>query len=389
MVFFGIIGLVSVFKKENQLKVPLIFLCVVMFLLVSKFLMLSPIKPDIFYKLTIYHWRFFPYLKISSIIFIGIGLHSTFDKIMNFSSEKEMINIGIRLVGIMIIVTPLVLCGRSLSTNRIRNAHSLVTFNEFDRKGEILSLWDWLRLNVDSDISRVCFEDTLYTYPAKNSKYRLNHVLALTSIATEIKQIGGWAGYSSAFGSIYNKGWGGYLFNTDDFDKLSENTVAENLKLLNCKFIVAHSKEVVNFLKKITVLEQVATIGGFSVFEYKNMVPAWAFKLKNEEKVNLKKISSSSYNIITNGQAEDLIQLSLAYHPSWKAYYKNHEIPINYNKALMQIRLPVSGNQVIKLRYTISKIKPLVFLVLGMILFICFLFYIHTKQTMFTNERGK
>jgi hypothetical protein len=384
--FFWVVGLVSIFKKENQLKLPFISLFVVLFLLVSKMLMLSPIKPNVFYKLTIYYWRFFPYLKIVFIIIVGMGLYFIFDKIINFSSEKEMINLGIKFVGIMIIVASLGLCGRALTGNRIDNAHSLIAFDEFDRKEEILSLWDWLLRNVDSKLSRVYFEGTFYTYPSKNSKYRHNGILALTSITTDIKQIGGWCGFTSAFGFNYNQSVGGYLFSTNDFDKLSEDTVAENFKLINCKFIVAHSTDLVNFLKNVTFLKQIATIGSFTIFEYKNMIPAWGFKVKNKEKINLKKISSSRYNIIVNGHAGDLIHLSLAYHPNWKAYYKNIEIPINYNKALMQIRLPATGNQAIELRYTIDKMKPVVFLVIGMTIFIYLLFYGHNKLTELTSE---
>lgn len=46
--FFGVVGLASVFKKQNQFKLPLISLYVVLFLMVSKSLMFSPIKPNIF-----------------------------------------------------------------------------------------------------------------------------------------------------------------------------------------------------------------------------------------------------------------------------------------------------------------------------------------------------
>lgn len=379
LLFFGFVGFVSVSKKDYQLKLPLIFLFIGLFLLVSKYFMLSPLKVSIFYRLEQYHWRFYPYLKILCVIFIGIGLHFTSDNIMKFSSEKEIINLGTKFVGIMIIFASLALCGRVLTTNRIHHVHSLQTFNTFERKDEIISLWDWLKRNIDPELSRVYMEDTLTTYPSKDSQYRRNHILALTSIATDIKQIGGWNGFTSAFARLYNPGGGQHLFNTDDLNKLSENTVAENLKLLNCKYIVAHSTNVVNFLKNITILEQIATIGSFTVFEYKNMIPAWGFNLKSKEKINLERISSSSYNITANGQAGDLVHLSLAYHSNWKAYHKNVEIPINSSKSFIQIKLPATGNQLIELRYTIDKIAPVVLLFIGIVIFIFFLLYGHNK----------
>lgn len=373
--FFWAAGLVSVFKKDNQLKLPLISLYVVLFLLVSKSLMLSPIKPHFFYRLTLYYWRFIPYLRIVCIMFVGMGLHFIYAKIMNFSSKRKMISLVIKFVGIMIIVAALGLCGRTLTKNRRINAHSLITFDQIYSKKEISSLWGWLFRNVDSELYRVYFEDTFSTYPSKNSKYRLNHILALTSSATDIKQIGGWGGFASDFASKYNRGWGGYLFQTNEFNKLSENTIGENLKLLNCKFVVAHSKDLVHFLKSLTIFKQAAVIGSFTIFEYQNMIPAWGFNVKSKEKINLERVSSSSYNIITNGHTGDLIHLSLAYHLNWKAYYKNTEIPINYHDSFMRISLPATGKQVVELRYSIDKVTPVLFLIIGMTVFIFFLFY--------------
>ena len=377
LLFFGIVGFVNVFKKDNQLKIPLISLFAVLLLLVSKMLMLSPVKPFIFYILTIYHWRFVPYLKIVYIIFVGMGLSLAYDRIKYFSSNKKMIRLTIKFFGIMLIIVALGLCGSILSKSRIKNSHSLITFDEFDNKEDILSLWDWLSRNVDSQGYRVYFEDTIGAYPSKTSKHRYNHVLALTSISTDIKQIGGWAGFTSAFGVAYNRGWSGYLFHTKDYNKLSEKTIAENLKLLNCKFIIAHSKDLVAFLKNIDILKQVAIIGDFIIFEYKNMIPSWGFEVKNKEKIGLKEISPDKYHITANGHVGDLIQLSLAYNSNWKAYYKNSKIPIIYNKALMQIKLPTTGNQTIKLIYSIDKTKTIVFFLIGMVIFIYLLFYIH------------
>lgn len=379
LLFFGIAGLISVFKKKNNIRLPLISLCLVLFLLVSRFLMLSPVKPNIFYQLSINYWRFLPYLKIAWILIIGIGLGSVYNNIINLSSEKKMIGVGAKCVGIIIIVASLGVCGRNLTLNRINRSYTLTTFDQFEKKKEISSLSGWLLRNVDLKSSRVYFEDTIATYP-ENSKYSNNHILALAGIASNMKQIGGWAGGSdSAFVRTYAVGAGGYLFQTNDFNTLSGHTVAENLKLLNCKFIVAHSSDLKKFLANLNFLKKIAAIGDFTVFEYKNMIPAWGFKVKNEETINLKNTSSTGYNVIANGHAGELVQLSLAFHPNWRAYYKKTEIPINYNKALMQIRLPASGNQVIELRYTIDKMKPLSLLLIGLIIFTYLSFYIHTK----------
>jgi hypothetical protein len=266
-----------------------------------------------------------------------------------------------------------VLCGRSLINNQTWSDKNQLTLAKLEKREEILSLWSWLSKNVDPEETRVYFEDTALSYPLAT---KMNiHVLALTSIATDIKQIGGWSGFLGDFGRRYNIGEGGVLFGRKSANEISEKQIAENLKLLNCKYIVVHSEELVDRLENITFLQKAAIIGDFHIFEHSDMVSAWAYNVANQEPSTLIKRSPAQYILISNGNNNDNIQISLAYKNKWKAYYNSTEIPIINHKALMQIRLPDTGNQVIELKYVINKKTPIIILLLGLVcLLICMRF---------------
>ena len=197
------------------------------------------------------------------------------------------------------------------------------------------------------------------------------HVLALTSTATDIKQIGGWSGFVGDFGRRYNIGQGGFLFGLKSAAEISEKLIATNLKLLNCKYIVVHSEELVNLLENTSILQKAAKIGDFHIFEYADMVSAWAYKVESQEQNTLIKRSPTHYILMSNGHKDDNIQISLAYNSKWKAYYNKIEIPIINHKALMQIRLPDTGSQMIELKYVINKKAPIIILLLGLACLLC------------------
>jgi hypothetical protein len=197
------------------------------------------------------------------------------------------------------------------------------------------------------------------------------HALALTSMATDIRQIGGWSSFIGNFGRRYNIGQGGYLFGRKSADEISEKLIATNLRLLNCKYMVVHSKEFVNLLENMSILKKAAIIGDFHIFEHADMVSAWAYNVENQQQNTLIKRSPTHYTLLSNGHKNDSIQISLAYNNKWRAYYDKAEIPIIPHKALMQIRLPDSGSQMIELKYVINKKAPIIIFLLGLVCFAC------------------
>ena len=390
IVFFAVVGLVSIVKKENNLKLPILAIYLTGFLLASRLLSLFPVKNSFFLTLTFYSSRFEILLKIVFIILAGVGLKSFYDY-FNFTRDKNKIFImTAKVFSLLVFVLALVLCGRDLSQNRIWSEKHLITFDKFENKSDVESLWHWLSNNVNAEEYRVYFEDTWLSYPLDLKAYNrrpinlnyevYNHVLALTSIATDIKQIGGWCGFYSRFGRRYNRGSGGFLFGNKSANEISEKLIADNLKSLNCKYIVVHSEELVNLLENISILQKAAIIGDFHIFEYSDMVSAWAYKVESEEPSTLIKRSPTNYILMSNGNNNDKIQISLAYNSKWKAYYNKTEIPIINHKELMQIRLPDKGSQVIELKYVIDKKPPIFILLLGLVCLLCCIRFIKRKS---------
>jgi hypothetical protein len=158
-------------------------------------------------------------------------------------------------------------------------------------------------------------------------------------------------------------------------DKLSESFVRENLKLLNCKYIISNSIDVTAFLKTLSTLRPVEVIGTLTVFEVIDMESAWAYNTATGIKGEWKRISPSNYMIRAVGNAGDIIHVSLAYHSNWKAFYANEEIPIQYHKALMKFELPAEGDQTIELRYNTEKMIPILLFIFGVAIFMAILLY--------------
>ena len=391
IVFFAVVGLVAIVKKENNLKLPILAIYLTGFLLASRLLVLFPVKINFFLILTVYYWRFEILLKIVFIILAGVGLKSFYDYCNLTRDKKKLFNMTAKVFSLLVFVLALVLCGRGLSQNRIWSEKHLITFDKFENKRDVESLWYWLTNNVNAEEYRVYFEDTWLSYPLDIKAYNhrsglnlnsevYNHVLALTSIATDIKQIGGWCGFTNNFGRRYNIGIGGLLFGSKSANEISEKLIADNLKSLNCKYIVVHSEELVNLLENISILQKAAIIGDFHIFEYSDMVSAWAYKVESKEPSTLIKRSPTHYILMSNGNNNDKIQISLAYNFNWKAYYNMTEIPIINHKELMQIRLPDKGSQVIELKYVIDKKPPIIILLLGLVCLLCCIRFIKRKS---------
>jgi hypothetical protein len=375
LLFFIPIGLFGVWKKEPRLKWPACGMYITGIFLASKMILLLPSKPSIFLNLVQFSPRFVVYLQLVFLLVAGAGCDYLYQVGQRMDPQTTVPSRENAVFRFLILLTVSALCLTSVPDLYKQRQNYLMTLDTFERKEELRSLWKWISLHVDPQETRVCFEDTFGTYPWRVDNNK-NHPLALTSLYTGINQVGGWCGFVSNFGYRYNDGEGGYLFGKHSAGELTKPYVAENLRLLNCRYLVANSPEITEFLDGAYFLKKAETIGTFSIFEYRNMSPAWAYKNDTHEKVDLRKISSRQYELRTTGQAGEKIQISLAYQPNWQARQNDTQIPILYNKALMQVALPRSGPQVIELVYRIEKMTPLLFAGGGVILLIIISLYI-------------
>ena len=369
LLFFGLLGLLVLFKKEPKLKGPAYGIYCMGVFLTSEMILLLPDPPNLLLKLIHFSYRFGVYLQMILILAAGIGLDFLYEASKKMRFQTVSLEKGLKVFRFLLLLVVFGLGVVSVRSIYIHRHESLMTLETFEKKGELRSLWKWLSQNVNPRETRVYFEDTLGTYPwAVKNNY--NHPLALTSVHTGINQVGGWCGFVSDFAYRYNHGIGGDLFGKHSPRDLTKPLVAENLKLLNCRYIIANSPKVTGFLDSISFLRRVETIGTFAIFEYSALSPAWAYKNDGQEKVDLHKISPRRYALAATGQAGEWIQISLAYNPNWQARQNDTLIPIQYHKALMQIALPKSGPQVISLEYRIEKKKPLFFAMGGIILLV-------------------
>jgi len=259
---------------------------------------------------------------------------------------------------------------------------------------DVHSLWTWLDKNVRPHNERIYMEDTYKSLRWNNSdnpESNKSHVLALTSIYTGISQINGWCGYTHYFAREHECGMGGCLFGYNLAEStISNKQIHEEMKLLNCRYIVAHTETVKHRLAQAPFLRKVEQIGPFDIFDNLEFTSAWAYNFYTGEKQTLRKSTPISYELTAKGNQNELVLISLANKANWKAYYRGREIPIHDHKALMQVILPAQGIQTIELKYKIDKINSIISMCLGIILTILYIIvtYIGHSRKMVTLTDG-
>ncbi len=321
-----------------------------------------------------------------------------------FNRSKNTQKIIWKMATIIVAISFSLIAVRTPKKIFIDKTNQFMTFDASSIAPDIREMWTWLNKNVNSSKERIYFEDTYDSLQWNNSSYYTNnntHVFALTSIYTDISQVSGFCEFMNDFSRTHEGGRAGQLFgkivdvefsynptyypmkfsdNQIDSLKLSDNLIYDRMKLLNCRYIVVYSDKTKRRLKDVPFLELVAKFDKFFIFKNTKMESAWAYKVGTGEKVQLIKHSPIHYELITDGQADDLVQISIAYLAKWRAFYETNEIPIVNSNELMQVHLPDHGKQVIHLKYIIDRKTPLMFILAGVISLLLLINFTSTKH---------
>jgi hypothetical protein len=368
--FFGFIFLWK--NKKRTFFVSLTIYLAAVSILLRVFIHL-PMKIRSLYQLMSYPDRFQFWTQIIYLFWLTAGLNWLFLLITSKPARPRRplsYLVPILFVSFLIVLT----------LNGLRNLGQIVasgrqiTLDVYSSRGEIQGLFDWLKNNIDSSKTRVFYEDTNGTYkwtddyPDPSPFNCSTHILALSDIYTKINHIGGWFGTDGYTCYLY-RGDGGALFAMKREQDYSEVNLARNMRLLNCRYLVANSQQVKRFLDQVKFLETIQVIGRFKVYEYRELEPAWAFSANGRStEIKVEKISPTKFKIQVANEEKDNLVVSLAYDKRWKAYLRGQEIPISSQAGLISIPINNAGPQEVWLKYKIEKRIPIIFVLLGLIL---------------------
>lgn len=261
----------------------------------------------------------------------------------------------------------------------LKSAIPLQTLSSIENEPVLRDLWKWIRENIDHTETRVYFEDTHKSYiiVPKSTPFlasvpdRSSHALALTGLYTPVKQINGWAVFSSRFAQLY-LAHGEESFGGLELEDATAESVDMNMRWLNCRYLIAYSRKMKAWLSGLPFLQEVAQVDCFTVYRHREMVAAWAFSMSDPDKgfpVESRR-HGQEYIITADGRKGDIVIVSVAYARYWKAYADNHPLPIEPERALIKFVLPKSGTSRIQLRYEIQKNRPLACQGIGALLFV-------------------
>ncbi|MDH7513618.1 MAG: hypothetical protein QHH14_11790 [Clostridiales bacterium] len=255
---------------------------------------------------------------------------------------------------------------------RIVRSGRQITLGSYRERWEIDQLFEWLNQNIDKEKSRVFLEPTKGTYkwksdyPAGSPKNCRTHMIALSDIYTSLLHVGGYYYSSSKFAYLY-QGDGGSLFGMRNVEEFSEEKLLNDMRLLNCYYIVANSPQVKNFLDDLDSLECLESIGRFKIYAKRNFEPAWAFfEDGTRDGIEIQKKSPTDYLIHVEGRRKKDLIISLAFNKRWKAYCGNRRIPLVSKFALISIPIDSENQMTIHLRYEIEKKIPIAIFCIGL-----------------------
>lgn len=356
------IGCFAVTQKRHR-KVRIILGCIftVTAILISRVYSVLNIDFAIFTMLAQYSNRFTLLANIYLILLSALGITYLADN----ARKNSLLNV------LYVILLGNLICVILLPLYRIYivETKQLATIESSIIAEEAFNLWDWLNNNVQKDTERIYFEDSYGRFEwneSQNLHSNRTHIFALTGIYTNIRQVGGWCGFGTVFDDVYERG---AIFSKEvDDDDFNEQFILSRMKLLNCRFLVVYSKNLIAKLTHIKSLVNVATFGSFHIFENTTMQPAWAWNKVSGNHARMVRHSSSHFEIITDGHTEDEIFVSMAYYPNYIAEIDTTRLKIKNHNQLMSVRLPGEGVQSIHFKYTFRKGIALAVMGIGMCL---------------------
>jgi hypothetical protein len=118
----------------------------------------------------------------------------------------------------------------------------------------------------------------------------------------------------------------------------------------------------------------------FSVFENLELIPAWAYRVRDGKTIETTKYSPSKYSLDVSGNEGEFIHISIAYHPAWKAFAGGAEIKLQNSNELIEMLVPNENVKLVTLVYTIDKTLPLVLFCIGMISLVVFYYVLSIKS---------
>lgn len=258
---------------------------------------------------------------------------------------------------------------------------------------DVFALWSWVDREVRPEATRVHFEDTygrVHWNGSDNPEAYNTHVFALTSMYTRANQIGGWCGFKNRFARRHEVG--GPLHIADGWKETgtlagpSATDVLGELRKLNCKYVVAVSDALKSRLSAVRGLRRVAAFGMFWVFEYSEMLPAYAYGSDGNTAVVLRRRHAGLYTVEYEAKAGQTVYLSLAYHPEWVARMDGRSIPLINSEELMSFVAPRNGPQHAILAFETRKTGALAGVGLGLI-GLCFVALASTRRQALSSQK--
>lgn len=248
-------------------------------------------------------------------------------------------------------------------------------------------LCNWIRREIDHRNERVYVEDSmgspdLRIHPSSRLGRVLagrlpslvpepipaditNHYLALISLLTPTQQVNGFPVYRNAFGRQYCE-HNGRLFGMKP-EALSEEHVRDQMWVLNCRHVVAHSPAVCGFLESLDFLKQKAKFGKFQVFTWEQMLPhdAW-LDGPGRVLVPSERPDYLAYRLDLRDLEGEAVCVSAQYHPNWKAQLEGQDLVVRPWNSLMRIAVPPGQKGILVLRYEIDRALCLAIVCLGL-----------------------
>jgi hypothetical protein len=355
-----------------QRTLPLTSVILVNVLIISKaFILLAPLGGmGLIVSLAEYYDRFQIVSQVYLSILAALGIWCLSDVRRNGQHRpfrRAGVVVGALTIAWIVLLTPLKVY--------VERSGQLGTLETSAIREDLKRFWNWVNDNVDPERERVYFEHAhgrLHWNGSSNPEAFKSHAFALTSVHTSIRQIGGWTGFTNRFALAHEVGGVFYVPLNEQTGKgvdiASDEEIHDEMRILNCKYIVALSPTLRSRLGRVGFMKQRLQFATFAVFENTRLRPAWAYEVETGNEVQFVRRSSQEFELVTEGRKGNLIDVSIAFHPRWRATCDESELQIANHKKLMQIRLPRDGGQHILFRFAIERRIPVVLVGCGLLL---------------------
>ncbi len=290
--------------------------------------------------------RYLLYARITMAIFSANGIMWL---IKTAKSNKHIGNLIPKGLIILILIVVYLMFHYSLNQLNDLGYACMKTSQNAQGMGEINSIWSWVSKNVDPSESRVMYQNTFGN--SEIDDLSGSHIFALSTHQTRVQSVGTWQG---AMTTMLNTASTNYirLFNSSVY-KITDEEIAEWLKLYNAKHIVSSESVLKNKLGDSELFVNDVNFGNFSIFSLQNYAPTWiringvdveasVISLENENKI---------FGINSSSNYSDIL-VKVAYHPYWKASINGEEVKImRSDKGFIILATNKIGNLTLVLEY--------------------------------------